>query len=194
MTQPLSETSYGDAPLSSAKNPDARRATNDGDTRADDVLVGRTVTINRPRHEVYAFWRDFANLPRFMQNVKSVRVLDSARSHWVIAAPGGQTVEWDSILTDDQPDELIAWRSDDDARIRNSGRVAFRDSTAGRGTEVTATIIYDPPLGTVGKLVAKLLQKEPKVQTRQDLRRFKQLLETGEVSTAQPPDAAPRSS
>lgn len=193
MTEPLHHTAYGDAPLSAAKNPDARNAALNGETKADDVLVGRTVTINKPRHEVYRFWRDFTNLPQFMRNIKSVTVIDSSKSHWVVAAPAGQTVEWDSILTHDEPDQMIAWRSADDASVRNSGRVEFRDSTAGRGTEVTATIVYDPPLGTVGKLVAKLFQREPKIQTRQDLRRLKQLFETGEVSTAQPHAAAPRS-
>lgn len=107
-------------------------------------------------------------------------------------APAGQSVEWDSIITEDQPNRLIAWASVEGSGIQNSGHVDFRDAPAGRGTEVTATVAYDPPGGALGKLVAKLFQREPKIQARQDLRRFKQLMETGEISTAQPPYAAPR--
>jgi uncharacterized membrane protein len=151
------------------------------------------VTIDRPRDELYSFWRDFQNLPRFMHNVHRVSCQDQSHSHWVIAAPAGKTVEWDSRIAEDEPGRLIAWESLQGASVRNSGRVEFFDSPDGRGTVVRVTLAYDPPAGTVGKLIAKLFQKEPKVQARQDLRRFKQLMETGEVATAQPPDAAPRS-
>jgi uncharacterized membrane protein len=156
------------------------------------ALVGRTVTINRPRSEVYAAWRDFRNFPSFMEHVKSVTVSDNQRSHWTIAAPGGRTVEWDSLIVADEPDNLIAWESAEGADIKNTGRIEFRDAPPGRGTEVTATIVYDPPGGDIGKLIAKLFQEEPKVQARRDLRRFKQLMETGEVSTSKAPEAAPR--
>jgi uncharacterized membrane protein len=156
------------------------------------ALVGRTVTINRPRSEVYAFWRDFRNLAGFMENIRSVEVGDNLRSHWVIDAPAGRTVEWDSIIVQDIPDELIAWESAEGADIKNTGMIQFRDGPPGRGTEVTATIVYDPPGGDIGKLVAKLFQDEPKIQARRDLRRFKQLMETGEVSTSEAGPAAPR--
>jgi len=158
------------------------------------AIVGRTVTINRPRAELYAFWRDFRNLARFMENIDRVDVGDDRRSHWVIEAPAGRTVEWDSQITEDEPDRLIAWESLEGGDIRNAGRIEFRDAAPGRGTFVTATILYDPPGGDVGKLIAKLFQKEPKVQARRDLRRFKQLMETGEISTSAAPDAAPRGS
>jgi uncharacterized membrane protein len=157
-----------------------------------DVLVGRSVTINRAREELYAFWRDFENLPLFMHNVQDVAIRDARHSHWIIAAPAGKTVEWDSKITQDEPGHLIAWESLEGASVRNSGRVEFLDSPDGRGTVVRVTLAYDPPGGGLGKLVAKVFQKEPKVQARQDLRRFKQLMETGEVSTARPPHAAPR--
>jgi uncharacterized membrane protein len=163
-----------------------RLSATDSDDTADEAeqLVGRTVTINRPRHELYAFWRDFSNLPRIMENIESVTEIDERRSHWVVRAPAGQTVEWDSVIVEDIPDELISWQSDAGADITNSGRIDFRDAPAGRGTWVTATIAYDPPAGGVGKLVAKLFQREPKIQARRDLRRFKQFMETGEVATA----------
>jgi uncharacterized membrane protein len=193
MADAISHTAHDDAPLSSAKNPDVM-ALNAGDLapRHGDVLVGRSVTIDRPRQELYDFWRELANLPRFMRNVHRVHVLDATRSRWVIEAPGGKTVEWESEITHDEPGRMIAWHSVKGASVRNSGTVEFLDSPDGRGTVVRVTLVYDPPAGTLGKLVARLFQKEPKVQARQDLRRFKQLMETGEVSTAQPQDAAPR--
>jgi uncharacterized membrane protein len=190
MTSPISHTAHNDAPLSAAKDSNPR--TEVGESAHGDVLIGRSVTINRPREELYAFWRDFTNLPRFMRNVHSVAIKDETRSHWVIEAPAGKTVEWDSEITRDEPGRLIAWRSLDGASVRNSGQVEFLDSSAGRGTVVRVTLTYDPPAGGVGKLIAKIFQKEPKIQARQDLRRFKQLMETGEVATARPPDAAPR--
>jgi uncharacterized membrane protein len=192
MTSPLSHTPHDDAPLFAAKNPNPMAEAGELAPRHDDVLVGRSVTINRPREELYCFWRDFHNLPQFMHNVHSVTIQDQIHSHWVIEAPAGKTVEWDSQITRDEPGRLIAWQSLEGASVRNSGQVEFLDSPDNRGTVVRVTLTYDPPAGTVGKLFAKLFQKDPKVQARQDLRRFKQLMETGEVATAQPPDAAPR--
>jgi len=179
-----------DAPASTAKNPSRTSALPPDE--AGHELVGRTVAINRPREELYDFWRDFRNLARFMENIERVDVLDDRRSHWVVSAPAGRTVEWDSIIEEDVPNEVIAWRSAKDADIRHSGRVEFRPAPGGRGTAVTVTIAYDPPAGGVGKIIARLFQKEPRLQARRDLRRFKQLMETGEIATAEPPDAAPR--
>jgi uncharacterized membrane protein len=190
MAERISSTAHDDAPPATAKHPDATAAANTAE--AGDTLVSRSVTINRPRNALYAFWRDFENLPRFMRHVQRVDVESSSRSHWVVAAPAGKSVEWDSLITEDVPNEIIAWKSAPEASVRNSGRVEFADSTAGRGTVVSVTIAYDPPGGAVGKLIAKLFQQEPKIQARRDLRRFKQLMETGEVATAEPPDAAPR--
>jgi uncharacterized membrane protein len=182
MSDPISHTSHGDAPLSTARHPDPSALSANPDA---DELIGRTVTINRPRREVYAFWRDFTKLALFMENIESVTVIDDRRSHWVVSAPGGRSVEWDAEIVDDIPDQLIAWRSVGDADIVHSGSIEFRDAQGGRGTEVRATIVYDPPGGAVGKVIAKLFQKEPKIQARRDLRRFKQLMETGEISTSQ---------
>jgi uncharacterized membrane protein len=193
MAEQTPHTTRGDAPLSAAKKPDPRAVAGPGaHVEKDDQLVGRTVSINRPRGELYAFWRDLTNLTRFMENIEAISVLDERRSHWVVTAPGDRTVEWDSVVTEDEPGSVIAWASVKGADVRNSGRVEFRDSSNGRGTVVTATIVYDPPGGTLGKALAKLFQREPNIQARRDLRRFKQLMETGEVSTAQPPAAAPR--
>lgn len=177
-----------DAPATTSKTGAERR---EAAGRDEGQIVGRTVTINRPRSEVYAFWRDFANLPKVMENVASITALDGNRSHWIVNAPGGKTVEWDALVTEDVPDRVIAWESAPGADVRNSGRVEFRDAPPGRGTEVTATIAYDPPAGAIGKLVAKLFQKEPAIQARRDLRRLRMFLETGEIATASPPNPAP---
>jgi uncharacterized membrane protein len=192
MADSISQTAHGDAPLSSAHNPDVSALHDAVGAQPGDVLVGRSVTINRPREDLYDFWRDFTNLPRFMENVHSVSIVDALLSRWVIEAPAGKTVQWDAKIVRDQPGYLIAWESLPGASVRNSGQVEFIDSPDDRGTVVRVTLAYDPPGGAVGKLIAKLFQKEPKIQARQDLRRFKQLMETGEVSTAAPPDAAPR--
>ncbi|MBV8682189.1 MAG: SRPBCC family protein [Caulobacteraceae bacterium] len=148
------------------------------------ALVGRTVTVNKPRQELYAFWRDFNNLARFLENIESVQVKDPRVSHWTVKAPAGQTVQWDAAITEEQPDRLIAWESAPDAQIKHAGRVEFLDAPPGRGTWVRVTLAYEPPAGELGKAIAKLFQKEPKMQARRDLRRFKQLMETGEISTS----------
>lgn len=194
MTDPHVERTLGsDAPLSAAVHQrDVGKEAAEERGWHEAALVGRTITVNLPRQQVYAFWRDFRNLARFMENVEAVTPGDGNTSHWVVKAPAGRTVEWDSVLTADVPGELLAWESVEGADIRNTGRIEFRDAPPGRGTEVTATIVYDPPGGDLGKLIAKLFQKEPKVQARRDLRRLKQLLETGEISTSEAPHAATR--
>ena len=173
-----------DAPLTTAKD---RRAVDDATAALvedkGDTLVGRAVTINRRADELFAYFRDFANLPSFMDSVERIEVLDSRRSHWVVKAPGGRTVEWTSVITEEAPGSFIAWASEEGADVPNSGRVDFRPA-GDRGTVVTATILYDPPAGMIGRLVAKLFQREPAIQARRDLRRFKQLMETGEIATA----------
>ena len=153
----------------------------------------RAVMINRPRQELYDFWRDFRNLPTFMENVKSVEITGEATS-WLVAGPAGAEIELVSEITEDRPGEYIAWRSLEESDIDHEGWVEFRDNAFGRGTEVRVFISYDPPAGTVGKVVAKVLQREPRVQARRELRRFKQLMETGEIPTSKAPDAAPRAS
>ena len=176
--------SRDDAPLMASKRKDAIEEA-DAALAKDrgDSLTGSSVTIRRPRAELYACWRQFTDLPRFMENVVRIDRIDDRTCHWVVKAPGGATVEWDSVITEDRPDELIAWASRDGARVPNSGRVDFRD-VGERGTVVTATILYDPPAGVLGKLIAKMFQREPALQARRDLRRFKQWMETGEVATA----------
>lgn len=175
-----------DAPLTTARDKDIAQGAVDGDEKE---IIGRTVTINRPRPEVYAFWRDFSNLPIIMDNVDRIDVVDATRSHWTVKAPAGKTVEWDAIVTADEPDRLIVWETIEGAEVRSTGRIEFLDAAPGRGTMVRATIAYDPPGGIIGEWIAKLFQREPNVQARRDLRRLKQYLETGEVTSSASPSA-----
>ncbi|HYD46652.1 MAG TPA: SRPBCC family protein [Phenylobacterium sp.] len=193
MTEHLEDASKSDAPLTSTVHQRdlAKEAAEERDW-SDAAVVGRTITVNAPREEVYAFWRDFRNFPSFMENIESVTPGDGQRSHWVLKAPAGKSVEWDSVLTEDRPGEVIAWEAVEEADVKNTGRIEFSDAPGGRGTQITATIVYDPPGGDLGMLIAKLFQKEPKVQARRELRRFKQLMETGEVSTSRSPAGAGR--
>ena len=177
------DTQTDDAPLASSKRHDAdAEALDELIDGKGDTIFGRSVTINKPVGELFAYFRDFANLSSFMQNVERIDVLSDTRSHWVVKAPAGRTVEWDARVTDETKDSFIAWTSEDGADVPNSGRIDFRDAGA-RGTVVTATIAYDPPAGVIGKVIAKLFQREPAIQARRDLRRFKQLMETGEIAT-----------
>lgn len=149
------------------------------------LRVDKSVTIGKPRSEVYQFWRALSNLPRFMKHVQSVQESDGGKSHWVVTAPAGRTVEWDAEVYNEQPNELIAWRSLPGADVNNAGSVAFKDAPGGRGTEVKVELQYNPPAGRVGAAVAWLWGEEPEMQVQDDLHRLKQLLETGEVPTTE---------
>lgn len=145
------------------------------------VHVKTSITINRSPEEVYRFWRDFSNLPRFMAHLESVHVLDDRRSRWKATAPAGSSVEWDAEILEDEPNRRIAWHSLQNADVANWGEVRFLPAPGGRGTEVHVVLRYEPPGGALGAAVAKLFGEEPGQQVRGDLRRLKQVLETGEV-------------
>lgn len=147
------------------------------------IRVEKTVTINRPASELYAIWRDFTNLPRFMRHVKSVTVADDYRSHWVANAPLGTEVEWDAEIITDEPNHLIAWTALPGADIENTGFVRFQPATGGRGTEVKVVMEYSPPGGGVAAALARLFGEEPEQQIGDDLSRFKQWMEAGEIAT-----------
>ncbi len=149
------------------------------------VTVRRTVAINRPVDDVYAFWRDFENLPRFMRHLESVTCDGARRSHWVARAPAGRHVTWDAEIVDERPNELIAWRSLDDADVRNSGTIEFERGPGGRGTTIRVLLTYAPPGGKFAAVVAKLFGGEPGQQIHDDLRRLKQLMEAGELPTVE---------
>ena len=157
--------------------------------RGQGVKVEESVTINRPVLEVYRFWRNFENLPRFMDHLESVTVIDDARSHWVAKGPAGTKVEWDAIIHNEIDDELIAWRSLPGAEVSNAGSVHFTPTPDGTGTDVRVVLSYEPPAGMVGVAVAKLLGEEPSKQVADDLRRFKQVMDSGDVMAGARPIA-----
>jgi uncharacterized membrane protein len=148
-----------------------------------------TTTVTRSPEEVYAFWQRLDRLPTFMAHVDDVSVTGARRSHWKASAPFGRDVEWDAETTDDIPGERIAWRSLDGADVPTSGEVRFVSAPGGRGTEVHVTVSYEMPGGALGKAAAKYFGEEPSQQLDDDLRRFKQVIETGEVIRS---DGAPR--
>jgi uncharacterized membrane protein len=148
------------------------------------VKVERAATIEADRQALYAFWRDFGNLPRFMEHLVSVRVDSPTRSHWVAKAPAGKTVEWDAEIINEVEGSLIAWKSVAGAEVPNAGSVHFTDAPGGRGTIVKVVMDVEPPAGRLGVLVAKLFGEDPDREVREDLRKFKQLMETGEIATS----------
>ncbi len=149
------------------------------------IKVEKTVTINRSAEDLYNYWHNFENLPTFMKHVKSVQVLDLRRSHWVANAPLGQTIEWNADIINDQPNQLIAWASEEGAEVDNSGFVRFSPAPGDRGTEVKVVMEYNVPGGMLTATIAKLFGEEPEQQIGDELRRFKQLMETGEIATTE---------
>jgi uncharacterized membrane protein len=149
--------------------------------REQGIRVDQSTTINRPRHEVFAFWRNFENLPRFMDHLESVRVLDEGRSPWIAKGPAGTRVEWDAEIHEEVPDELIAWRSLPGSDVDHEGSVEFRP-LSNETTEVGVVLRYNAPAGKLDAAVADLFGEDPSRQVAEDLRRFKQVLEAGEVS------------
>ena len=141
----------------------------------------KAVTVNKPAAELYAFWREFQNFPSFMYHLESVEPSGDGRSHWKAKAPLGLTVSWDAEVTEDRPNERIAWRSAKGASVPNEGSVEFIPAPGGRGTTVHVSLRYDPPGGRVGALFAKLFGREPGQELQEDLRSFKQVMETGEI-------------
>jgi uncharacterized membrane protein len=148
-----------------------------------DIKVERTVTINKPIDELYRFWHDFENLPTFMKHLKSVTVQDNKRSHWIATAPLGASVEWDADILEDRENEFISWASVEGADVENSGFVRFSKAPGNRGTEVKVVMEYSPPGGALAAAFAKLFGEEPEQQIGDDLRRFKMLMEAGEIAT-----------
>lgn len=153
----------------------------DPTTSGGSVRAQGAITVNRPPDEVYRFWRDVENLPRFMAHLESVHGEGGVRSHWVARAPAGGTVEWDAEVVEDVPASLVAWRSLDGAQVPNSGTVRLAPAPGGGATEVRVELEYQAPLGAVGAAAARLFGEDPTQQIKDDLRRFKQVVETGDV-------------
>jgi uncharacterized membrane protein len=153
----------------------------DGATQV--IEVEKAITIDKSPEELYRFWRQLENLPRFMAHLQSVQNTGHRRSHWVAKAPLGRTAAWDVEITEERDNELIAWRSLEGSCVPNQGHVRFLRAPWGRGTEVHIRLAYKPPRGKLGAIVAKLFSKEPHRQLDEDLHRFKHLMEAGEIPT-----------
>jgi len=152
-----------------------------GGTRG--VLVDESVAIARHHDELYRFWRELDNLPRFMQHLVSVTTLDARRSHWVAVAPAGRTVEWDAEIIADEPNELIGWRTLDAADVVSAGSVHFKPTGKEEETVVHVRLQYEPPAGKLGAAIARMFGDAPSQSIHEDLRRFKALMEAGEIPT-----------
>lgn len=142
-----------------------------------------SITINKPADELYRFWRNFENLPRFMKHLKSVTKKSNGRSHWEAEGPMGRRVEWDAEILDEREGELLSWRSLPGADVASHGEVRFNDAGNGQGTVARVKFSYEPPVGALGATLAKLSGNAPERQIKSDLARFKQLMETGEIAT-----------
>jgi uncharacterized membrane protein len=149
------------------------------------VHVTASFLINKSPEVLYSFWRNFENLPQFMSHLESVRMNDDQTSHWVAKAPSiyGGTVEWDAELVAEEPNSYISWRSIPGSDVNNSGSIKFTRALGDRGTNVRVDLRYEPPFGQVGRWIAKLFGEEPEQQIQDDLRRFKRLMELGEIPT-----------
>ncbi|MDB6154250.1 MAG: putative integral rane protein [Chthoniobacteraceae bacterium] len=140
--------------------------------------VEETIVIQRPRPELFAFWRNLENLPRFMKHVKFVEVLDAKRSRWTVDGPAGRTVAWTAEIINEHENELIAWESLPGAQVRNAGSVRFEDAPGG-GTSVKVNLEFDPPAGAIGAIMSRLLGESPEKQLREDLSSLKEIVESG---------------
>jgi uncharacterized membrane protein len=158
---------------------------NNPDAQVGLIRFKKSLIISRPPEEIYRFWRNVENLPRFMPHLYSVRDLGNNRSHWVAQGPAGKTVEWDAEIVQDQPDKLIAWRSCEGADVDSRGTVRFEAAPGGRGTILKVEMEYRPPAGVLGASVARLFGQAPEKQVKVDLLRLKQLLETGVIATTE---------
>ncbi|MEK0083397.1 SRPBCC family protein [Benzoatithermus flavus] len=147
------------------------------------VKIARSITIGRPREEVWRFVRDLSGFSRWARHVESVITTDDGRSHWMVRAPGGTRIEWDAMIEAESPNERISWQTLPGSEIRHAGVITLRDAPGGRGTELILRLNYEAPGGVLGRTIARLMGEEPGIQARDDLRRLKQLLETGEMAT-----------
>jgi len=143
--------------------------------------IRRSMTIARSPAEVYRFWRDFQNLPKFMVHLESVETLDATHSYWRARSVGKQTFEWNAEIVEDRPNELIRWRTMSSSQVTHEGVVRFVEAPGGRGTEIHVGATYEPPGGPLGRAIALVFGKEPSQQIEGDLRRLKQVMEVGEV-------------
>jgi len=155
-------------------NPDAVVFHNQG------VQVRESVTIDQTVGKLYAFWRNFENLPKFMEHLQSVEIIDKTHSRWVAKGPAGRKIEWNAEIINEVPNELIAWKSMPGASVPHAGSVLFK-KMGKNSTMLTVEMDYAPPAGPLGAAVARIMGEEPSTQIREDLLRFKELVEAEEA-------------
>jgi uncharacterized membrane protein len=163
------------------------------DSKPREIIARSSVLVNCSPHEAYQFWRNFENLPQFMRHLESVTLLGGDRSRWTAIGPLGTRIQWEAEIVSDQEDEVIGWRSLEDSDISVDGIVKFSPAPGNRGTLISPIIVYTPPAGRLGHALARLLSKDPGFLMRQDLRRLKALIETGEIPTTEGQSHGPRS-
>ncbi|MCU0525755.1 MAG: SRPBCC family protein [Elainella sp. Prado103] len=149
------------------------------------IKVQKTVTINRAPQELYRCWRNFENLPQFTKHLKSVKVYNDHRSHWITSGVVDRSIEWDADIVEDRENELIRWATVEGGDVSHSGLIEFRPTPNDRGTVVRAVLEYDSPAGAIGDTIAKLFGEAPEQQLGDDLSRFKMLMEAGEIATTE---------
>lgn len=154
-------------------------------SHTEPVEIEHAVNIMKSPEELFAFWRTLENLPSFMRHLKSVQETGAKTSHWVAKGPANTSFEWDAEIMEEEPGQFLSWRAVEGSEIPNSGWVRFSPLPEGRGTEVRVYLWYAPPAGRVGKTVARFFGEEPELQIREDLRRFKRLVEAGEIPTVE---------
>lgn len=152
----------------------------------EGIKIEQTITVNRPPARLFRFWRNFENLPLVMKHLQSVTVIDDERSHWIAKAPAGQVVEWDAVIHTEIPDQLISWRSVDGSEVDHAGSVEFKQNGVG-ATDLKVVLNYRPPAGKVGAVLAKLFGEEPSQQIDEDLKQFKILIESTDISSLDRP-------
>lgn len=150
---------------------------------SNSIRVEKSVTINRPARELFGFWRNFTNLPLFMENLESVEMREGGRSHWRTKGPLGSTVSWDAEIVNEVPNEMIAWRSLEGSEVANAGSIHFKTAPGDRGTIVRVVMEYHPTGGKLAGLFAKVTGSDAATQVEEDLRRFKSIMEAGEFPT-----------
>jgi len=148
------------------------------------IKLKKAVTVNSPPERLYRYWRDLKNLPGLSDNLLSVDMIDKTRSHWTLRVPGGLSLQWDAEITVDRENEMVGWRSLDGADLDNAGYVRFEKATGGRGTVVRVALQYNPPAGKVGSALSTLFGEKPSSLIEEALRKFKQMMETGEIPVA----------
>jgi len=162
-------------------------------TQQRELIARSSILLNCTPEEAYQFWSKFENLPLFMRHLESVTPLGETRSRWIAIGPLGKRVIWDAEIAFDRKDDVIAWRSLPDSELYVDGIVKFRNAPANRGTIITVVVVYQPPAGAIGAALARILGKDPSFMMRQDLRRLKALIETGEIPTVEGQSHGPRS-